>query len=103
MPQTDVRARLYEKTGGFIQGICHPCGETDALLEASIRWIRSDTPYPFNSDGTPSQWFLDYKAMCRTYLGKGIRVIGITPYPRAFLANGIDVRTAEGLAQAEAV
>ena len=84
MPQTDVRARLYEKTGGFIQGICHPCGETDALLEASIRWIRSDTPYPFNSDGTPSQWFLDYKAMCRTYLGKGIRVIGITPYPRAF-------------------
>lgn len=103
MPQTDVRARLYEKTGGFIRGICHACGEKDALLEANIRWIRGDTPYPFNRDGTLSPAFLDYKAMCRAYLDKGIRVIGITPYPRAFLANGVDVRTAEGLAQAETI
>lgn len=94
---------IYRRTGGFLKGICHPRGEIDGLLEAGLHWIRCDVPYPFNADGTWAQAFLQYKATCETYAARGIRTIAITPYPRAFLRNGIDPRTPDGLAAAEEV
>lgn len=94
---------IYRRTGGFLKGICHPCGEVAGLLEAGLQWIRIDVPYPFNADGTWTQAFLNYKATCESYAAQGIRTIAVTPYPSAFLAHGIDPRTPQGLAAAESV
>lgn len=81
----------------FIKGICHP-GEDCALMRsAGLGWARFDTAYPFDREGKITPGYEAYKARCRRLAEGGIRSFGISPYPSAFLAAGVDPRTAEGL------
>ena len=99
----NIRGALYEKTGGFIKGICHPHEKYDLLRSAGLEWVRRDLPYPLNADGTWSKDYLEYKEACRVYAAHGLRHVTVTPYPRHFLKYGVDIRTEEGLAQAEEI
>lgn len=95
--------KLYQKTGGFIKGVCHPKEYYEYLNEAGIEWVRRDLPYPYNPDGTPNRSYENYKNDCKEYAKYGIRHVTVTPYPSDFIECGIDVTTAEGLAKAEQV
>ncbi len=88
---------LYKKTGGFMKGICHPSSDREGLLEAGLTWVRRDIPYPYDSEGNETPSFKSYRECCEYHAEKGIYTVGITPYPSAFIAAGIDVRTKEGL------
>ena len=94
---------LYRKTGGFMKGICHPSSDREGLLDAGLTWVRRDIPFPFDAEGNETSGFASYRKGCEYYAEKGIYTIGITPYPRDFIASGIDVRTAEGLEKAAEV
>jgi len=93
----DIRAALYEKTGGFIKGICHPTEEYERIKDAGIRWIRRDVPSPFGSDGGLSEHYINFVSQTKDFAENGIRSILISPYPRVFIENGIDPRTKDGL------
>ncbi len=97
---SEILDKLYEKTGGFIKGICHPNDNYDLLKDAGLRWVRRDVPYPFEADGSISKSYTDYKARCQAFEDNGIHCINVTPYPSEFLHHGVDVTTAEGLAKA---
>ncbi|NLO83774.1 MAG: hypothetical protein GX094_12085 [Clostridiales bacterium] len=88
---------LYQKTGGFIKGICHPNDNVGLLKEAGIEWVRRDVPFPYEPDGKLSQHYLDFKERSRMFDANGIRNICITPYPVKFIQAGIDVTTRKGL------
>lgn len=99
----ELCAALYQKTGGFIKGICHPDEQYELLRGAGIGWIRKDLPYPFDKEGNLSSRYLDFKAKCMEYAGQGLSSIIITPYPQKFISNGIDVRTEAGLKKASEI
>lgn len=99
----DIRTSLYTKTGGFMKGICHPREEYKSLTDAGIRWVRRDAPYPFDENGNVSDSHRRFLAETRAYAENGLRSVIISPYPRAFLAHGIDPRTPEGLDQVREV
>ena len=86
-----------------MKGICHPDGDREGLAELGLGWVRMDIPYPYDSEGNETGAFLGYKNACAYYAEKGIFTVGITPYPSAFIAAGIDIRTPEGLKEAENV
>ncbi len=88
---------LYQKTGGFIKGICHPSGDPTLLLDAGLGWVRMDAPYPTEESYEP------FMQRVADYYQKGIRTVLISPYPSAFVQNGIDPATAAGLEQVEEV
>ncbi len=88
---------LYQKTGGFMKGICHPTGNPALLREAGIGWVRMDAPYPTDEGYGP------FVKRVAEYLRQGIRTIVISPYPSRFIQSGIDPATPEGLLQVEAV
>lgn len=92
--------KLYQKTGGFIKGICHPGEHISLLQEAGIRWVRMDTPYPYDGDDL-SEAYREYCARCRSLSARGLGVISISPFPNAFFAAGIDLTAQEGLQKAE--
>ncbi len=94
---------IYAKTGGFIKGICHPGSDREGLLNIGVRWVRRDIPYPYDGDGSATPAFRAYRDACAYYAEKGIYTVGITPYPRDFIAHGADVRTEQGLKQAEEI
>lgn len=94
---SDILKPLYSKTGGFMKGICHPAGEYDLLRAAGLGWVRRDVPYPFNADGSISGDHQAFLESTREYARQGLRSVVISPYPRAFISRGIDVRTEEGL------
>ncbi|MBR4940860.1 MAG: hypothetical protein IKZ19_02545 [Clostridia bacterium] len=94
---------LYSKTGGFMKGICHPGSDRESLLELGLRWVRRDIPYPFDKNGNETPEFISYRKACEYYAEKGIYTVGITPYPSAFIAAGIDVSTEAGLNEAAEV
>ena len=87
---------LYQKTGGFVKGICHPRGFVRELREAGIGWVRFDCPYPFEG-GELSESYVSYREQCRRYNGDGIGVIAISPFASAFTKAGVDAASAEGL------
>ncbi len=93
----NIRTTLYQKTGGFLKGICHPGKDYASLTEAGIRWIRRDAPYPFDADGSLSADHLEFLEETRIYAENGLRSVIVSPYPREFLRHGIDPRTEEGL------
>ncbi len=95
----NLRTSLYEKTGGFLKGICHPGTDYTALTDAGIRWVRRDAPYPFDTDGNLSADHLEFLEETRNYAKNGLRSVIVSPYPREFLRHGIDPRTEEGLGQ----
>jgi hypothetical protein len=94
---------LYQKTGGFIKGICHPNDDWTLLKEAGIEWVRMDVPFPYDTVERLSQHYLDYKERCRVFATNGIKNIFVTPYPTKFLQAGIDVTTPAGLARASEI
>ncbi len=87
----------------FIKGICHPGTEYNLMVEAGIKWARFDTPYPFDQNGNISPAYESYKARCVALANHGIKSFGISPYPRTFLAYGIDPRCEEGLKKCEEI
>ena len=98
-----TKNELVARMGGFMRGICHPSDDIDTIYDTGIRWIRWDVPYPYDAEGNETAAFSAYRARCERFAAKGIRTVAISPYPRAFLANGIDVHTPDGLKAAEAV
>ena len=93
----DIRTSFYAKTDGFMKGICHPNREYSRLTDAGLGWVRRDVPYPFDNDGNISESHRRFLAETRAYTENGLRSVVISPYPREFLAHGIDPRTPEGL------
>ena len=103
MNTSDVRTSIYQKTGGFIKGICHPKGETARLTDAGIGWVRMDAPYPFEKDGSVCDYHLSFLEEIRNYSKKGLRAILISPYPDTFLDHGVDPRSEEGLREVKRI
>lgn len=99
----DIRTALYARTGGFMKGICHPDTRYTELTGTGFGWVRRDAPYPFDENGELSSDHLRFLEETRIYAENGLRSVVISPYPRAFLAHGIDPRTAEGLAEVRRV
>ncbi len=99
----DICTSLYKKTGGFMKGICHPRGDYESLTGAGLGWVRRDTPYPFDMDGNLSESYRRFVDETRAYAENGLRSVVVSPYPREFLAHGIDPRTPEGLARVREV
>lgn len=81
---------------GFIRGVCHPTENFSLLKDAAIEWIRIDINYPFDRDGNLSPYYLGFKDRCRQYAERGIKVMAVTPYPKDYIENGVDVRTPDG-------
>lgn len=81
----------------FLCGVCHPTDNYAQIREANIGWIRIDiTKPPLDADGNVTEDFLEFKKKAQGYADNGIKVMAVTPYPRAYFANGVDVRTPEG-------
>ena len=83
------------KVGGFMKGVCHADPQYDLLNEAGIEWFRDDIPFPYNSDGTLSQHYLNWKEESKEYAENGVKIFGITPYPDDYIAYGLDPRNPE--------
>ena len=84
------------RSRGFLRGVCHPNEDYTLLREANIRWVRFDIPFPFASDGGESEGYRAFKERCRGYAERGFSVMAVTPFPHAFVSNGVDPRTPEG-------
>lgn len=76
----------------FVCGVCHPDENYDLLKEGNIGWVRFDVPFPFDENGAETQSYKAFKERCRGYAERGIKVMAVTPFPAAFLENGIDCR-----------
>ena len=96
-PVDPASAKLQEQLGGFVCGICHTEPDYEKIKAANIDWLREDIPYPFDFTGAPSQYYQDWKSEIQDYVDHGIRILGITPYPKDFLFFGLDVRDEEDL------
>jgi len=83
------------KSGGFIKGICHPSEKYEQVKGAGFEWSRGDIPFPFDKEGNLRENYLKFKEKIRRYRDNGIRIVAITPYPKEFLAAGIDPRLPE--------
>ncbi len=81
-----------EKVGGFMKGVCHADPQYELLEEAGIKWFRDDIPFPYNSDGSISEHYLNWKKESAEYVENGVRIFGITPYPDDYIAYGLDPR-----------
>ncbi len=82
---------LFEKTGGYIFGVCHPADyEFDSLHELGLGWVRFDIPYPFNSDGSLTGGYISFKNRCKAYAENGFKVMAITPYPKSYFDAGFN-------------
>ena len=90
--ETDERRRKE-----FICGVCHPTENTEQIRNANIGWVRIDIScLPFDKDGNVTEDYLGFKKKALYYSSRGIKVMAVTPYPREYFRNGIDVRTDEG-------
>jgi len=83
---------VEEKVGGYMKGVCHAEPQYDMLKDANIGWIRDDIPFAFNSDGSLSQSYINWKAETKAYADNGLKVMAITPYPEDFIEYGLDPR-----------
>ena len=88
---------LREQMGGFMCGICHTVPEYDKIKEANIDWLREDIPYPFDENGEPSFYYEYWKGELQKYVDHGIRILGVTPYPKDYLYFGLDFRNEEDI------
>ncbi|MCM1027513.1 MAG: hypothetical protein NC432_13860 [Roseburia sp.] len=103
MPEKELCKSLYQKTGGYMKGICHPGEDCSPLREAGIEWVRLDVPYPYTEDGDVSESLIRFRERCVRYAEEGISTVLVTPYPRTFRKYGIDIQTGEGLETVSAV
>ena len=90
---------ILPKANEFIKGVCHPRQNLDMMLEAGLRWVRIDAPFPYEQDrwGEISKQYLEFRSRCEQYCKQGIRIMCVTPYPRSFAAAGVDPASADGL------
>ena len=98
-----IRDKIYEKTGGFMKGICHPRENYKMVTDAGINWVRRDPPLPIDKDGNVTESHKRFMEETRKYAENGLRSVVVSPYPREFIRNGIDPRTPEGLKKVEEV
>ncbi|MBR5409358.1 MAG: hypothetical protein IK104_01690 [Clostridia bacterium] len=91
--ETAATRALRER--GFLCGVCHPHEDFDLLREGEIQWVRFDIPFPLTPAGEEQPGYTAFKARCKSYADRGFSVMAVTPFPDAFLANGIDPRTPE--------
>ncbi len=89
---------VLEKTGGFMKGCCHTNQDYDLLEGANIEWTRKDIPFPYNKDGSLSEYYLSWKKEMKQYHDNGIKVFAITPYPHDYIDYGLDPRKPENRA-----
>ncbi len=97
MPLTNSAVKEMKETiGGTALGVCHPEDDeynVSLLGEANIGWVRfdiSNLPYEVHADGTPvlneqgkpveTASYKAFKARCKIYQDKGIKVMALTPY-----------------------
>ena len=102
IPQSSPETRAL-RSRGFLRGVCHPNEDYALLREANIRWVRFDIPFPFTGQGGESPAYAAFKERCRGYAERGFSVMAVTPFPNAFVTNGIDPRTPEGEARVREV
>jgi len=94
IPDSNSETEKFRKN--FICGVCHPRGDLQMVRDANIQWIRTDIPFPFNEDGTLTQSYINYKEETLNYQKNGIKVMGVTPYPKDFIEWGADIRKGGG-------
>ncbi len=92
--ETDETKAFRSK--GFMCGVCHPSDDTEQMKNANIRWVRVDTPFPFDDNWAPSKSYEEFKERCKMFTDNGMKVMVVTPYPREYFNRGLDVRTPEG-------
>lgn len=95
IPRESEETRTLRRRG-FLCGVCHPNETFDLLKESGIEWVRFDVPFPLTPEGEEKPGYTAFKERCRSYAVRGFSVMAVTPFPSAFLANGIDPRTPEG-------
>jgi hypothetical protein len=90
-PETE---RIRKENDGFVRGVCHPTDNFEQIKNAGIRWIRVDIPYPYR-DGSENPSYTAFKERMKRFVDNGIKVMAVTPFPKDFLANGVDPREIE--------
>ncbi len=104
---------MKELLGGTALGVCHPEDDpynVSLLGEANIGWVRfdiSNLPYEIHADGTPvlgddgkpveTASYKAFKARCKIYQDKGIRVMAVTPYIDDMLSDLDAAAAREGI------
>lgn len=78
------------RAGGFIKGVCHGNTSFEQIKGAGIEWNRFDIPFPYDVNGNIRTEYKNFKARCKEYKDNGIKVMAVTPFPRAFASIGID-------------
>ncbi len=81
--------------GGFIKGVCHLEPDYELIKQANIGWYRVDIPFPYNSDGSISYEYIEFKNYIKGYVDEGIKIFAVTPYPGDYINYGLDPRKAE--------
>lgn len=84
-----------EKAGGYIKGVCHAEPDYELIKEANIEWFRDDIPYPFGANGKTTKSYRLWKKQAKKYAKQGIKIFGVTPYPKDFIEMGLDPRNPE--------
>ncbi|MBR5428015.1 MAG: hypothetical protein IK118_06680 [Clostridia bacterium] len=95
IPRSSAETKALRKRG-FLCGVCHPNETFDLLREGEIEWVRFDVPFPLTPDGEEKPEYTAFKARCKSYADRGFSVMAVTPFPDAFLSNGIDPRKPAG-------
>ena len=89
---------VLEKTGGFMKGCCHTHQDYKLLKGANIGWTRGDIPFPYNKDGSISNYYKSWKSEMKEYVKNGVKVFAVTPYPDDYIEYGLDPRKPENKA-----
>jgi len=84
-----------QKAGGFIKGVCHGRANYEQMKGAGIEWNRCDIPFPFDVSGNQREAYSEFKKKLQEYTDNGMKILAVTPYPRDYIANGIDPRLPE--------
>jgi hypothetical protein len=92
-----------QKADGFIRGVCHGNTNYEQMKGAGIEWNRCDIPFPFDSNGNQQESYIQFKKKLKNYVDNGMKIMAVTPYPREFIAAGIDPRLPENEAKVKEV
>ncbi|HBL41474.1 MAG TPA: hypothetical protein DDY98_07915 [Ruminococcaceae bacterium] len=94
---SDEVDKFLAKTGGVVKGVCHPNSDTKQISEANIQWVRFDlNELPYDGQGKTNASYQYAKSRAKYYADAGFKVMLITPYPKDYIAAGIDPRTEDG-------
>ena len=89
---------LKAKAGGFMCGVCHPDWKVDKLGDLGGEWVRIDIGcLPLDENGNETLVYQYLKANAKGYADLGIKVMVVTPFPKDFVAAGLDPRKKENM------